>query len=210
MGKLFPGITRRKKRQQERRNSIIRAATQLLSKKGYDQTTMQDIAEAADLSASSVYYYFESKIAIIEEAINIFVAEATKIDVNPANSGSLREGLMSGFIERLDYFRDYNIIALLAEADRNPELRPQIQHLFQSLQQELRNRITLLQDAHLIEVDDADLVAEMILIMGFGALAISTLKKTEGETNIDVKKMLNAFNSLLFNQRHSSLTQEDL
>ena len=52
-----------------RRNQIVDAAWQLFAQKGYHQTTMQDIATEAGLSAGALYRYFSGKDALLK-AIN--------------------------------------------------------------------------------------------------------------------------------------------
>ncbi len=47
------------------RARILDAALTLLRKRGFDQTTMRDIAEAADMALGAAYYYFPSKEAIL-------------------------------------------------------------------------------------------------------------------------------------------------
>jgi AcrR family transcriptional regulator len=49
----------------ETRNRILTAALNLFREKGFDQTTMRDIARAADVAIGAAYYYFESKEALV-------------------------------------------------------------------------------------------------------------------------------------------------
>ncbi len=56
------GISDRKKREKEkRRNDIIDAAEKVFFSKGKAQSTMDDIAEEAELSKGTLYLYFKSK-----------------------------------------------------------------------------------------------------------------------------------------------------
>ncbi len=48
----------------ERRNEILAAAKIVFSLKGYNATTIADIARAAELSYGSIYWYFDSKDAL--------------------------------------------------------------------------------------------------------------------------------------------------
>jgi len=73
------GIEERKKREKERRVlEIIEAARDLFLIKGYDNTTMLDIAEKAELSRRTLYHYFESKegisYMIMLEAFNTLIS----------------------------------------------------------------------------------------------------------------------------------------
>ena len=51
---------------QETRSQILQTALGLFRQRGLDDTTMRDIAAAADLSLGAAYYYFPSKEAIIQ------------------------------------------------------------------------------------------------------------------------------------------------
>ena len=56
------GIAERKEREkQQRRQEIILAAEKVFFSKGFDLSTMDDIAEAAELSKGTLYLYFVSK-----------------------------------------------------------------------------------------------------------------------------------------------------
>ena len=52
------------------RLQFIAAAKELFVKKGYDETTMIDIAEEAGLSRRTLYAYFESKVEVFQAVIN--------------------------------------------------------------------------------------------------------------------------------------------
>src|ERR1043165_7962466 len=49
----------------ERRREIVDAALKLFSERGYQETTVQDIAAEASLATGSVYIYFPSKEAVL-------------------------------------------------------------------------------------------------------------------------------------------------
>jgi len=56
------GIAERKEREkQQRRNDIIDAAERLFFEKGYANATMDQVADAAELSKGTLYLYFKSK-----------------------------------------------------------------------------------------------------------------------------------------------------
>ena len=56
---------RREKEKQERRESILNGAEQSFFGKGYDRTSMDDIARGAQLSRALLYVYFKDKAAIM-------------------------------------------------------------------------------------------------------------------------------------------------
>lgn len=53
------------------RMRILDAAARVFRHKGYAATTLNEIAEAAEMKAGSLYYHFESKEQILEEVLNI-------------------------------------------------------------------------------------------------------------------------------------------
>lgn len=62
------GIQERKKREKEgRRKQILAASKQLFAERGFYQTTMEEIANAAELSPGTIYLYFKSKDELFAE-----------------------------------------------------------------------------------------------------------------------------------------------
>lgn len=70
------GIAERKEREkQQRREEIIQAAEKVFFSKGFEKSTMDDIAERAELSKGTLYLYFKSKedlhMAVARKAIGL-------------------------------------------------------------------------------------------------------------------------------------------
>lgn len=69
------GIAERKSREREdRRRNILELTKGLVLEKGVDALSMQDIADAAELSKATLYLYFQSKESLFMEILD----EATK------------------------------------------------------------------------------------------------------------------------------------
>jgi AcrR family transcriptional regulator len=74
--------SRSAKRSEKRRDQIVQAAVRLFSEQGYYQTTMDDIAKAADVSKGLIYLYFKDKNDVLFYTLR-FVLEMYESDVAP-------------------------------------------------------------------------------------------------------------------------------
>jgi AcrR family transcriptional regulator len=101
----------------ERRAQIIQAALACFTRKGYNNTSMDDIVEESGMSKGSLYWYFKSKDDLFEAALMSFFTtfgeEAfTALEQSPTASAKLRalgdqmtyfvkaaEGLFNLFLE---------------------------------------------------------------------------------------------------------------
>lgn len=59
----------REKQKEERYAAILQAALRIFATKGLQEATMDEIAQAAGLGKGTIYYYFDSKEALIEELL---------------------------------------------------------------------------------------------------------------------------------------------
>ena len=85
------GIAERKEREREqRRNAILEAAEKIFFKKGIDSSTMDEVAEEAELSKGTLYLYFKSKedihFAIFQRGAEILIGMFNKA-ISTKNSG---------------------------------------------------------------------------------------------------------------------------
>ena len=68
----MPAATLQERKQQLVRQAIWDAATDLFAEKGYDETTVDDIALAAGVSRRSFFRYFSSKNDLMAQAIDTY------------------------------------------------------------------------------------------------------------------------------------------
>ena len=75
---------RRRREKENRRKTILKAAKKLFFKKGLENTTMDEIAEEAELSKGTLYIYFKSKevlaLYIINESADLLYDTLRKAD----------------------------------------------------------------------------------------------------------------------------------
>lgn len=63
---------------EEERSRIASYSASLFAEKGYDATRVNDIADVAKINKAKLYYYFESKEAILDYLIDSFYQEIIK------------------------------------------------------------------------------------------------------------------------------------
>src|SRR3954453_2629157 len=71
----------------ERREHLVRLAAELFARKGYQATTVRNIADEAGILSGSLYHHFDSKESIVDEILASFFAELTA-----ANRDAVRRG----------------------------------------------------------------------------------------------------------------------
>lgn len=77
-------LSRKEREKLYRRAEILSAAIPLFAEKGYESTTIDDIAEKAEYGKGTIYNYFNSKEdiywAILEEIFNTYLQSLRQID----------------------------------------------------------------------------------------------------------------------------------
>jgi AcrR family transcriptional regulator len=107
------GTAERRQREKDRRRmEIIEAAEKVFSAKGFEATTVEDIASRAELSKGTIYLYFESKEdlhdAIVMRGMEILAGMFEKaFESGTTGLEKIRgigEAYMQFFREQKDYF----------------------------------------------------------------------------------------------------------
>lgn len=118
--------TRKEKEKLQRRNAILRAAGALFSEKGYQNATVEEIAEAADLSKGTVYLYFTSKdelyVTVVLESFQMFDATLHRITESDLEIAEKGRALFLAFVDHCMNHNGYFHVAeyfLTENARRN-------------------------------------------------------------------------------------------
>ena len=83
MSQTPTGLRQRKKRQT--RDAIVSAAMELFAERGFERTTIADIAEAADIAPRTFFGYFVSKEAVVfDDFDDVFASFAERLRTRPA------------------------------------------------------------------------------------------------------------------------------
>lgn len=88
----------------EKQMEILKAAVDLFSERGFERTTVDEIASRANVGKGTIYLYFENKekifIAILEEGIQTVIRKMEQI---LSESGDFRKRLQTLLTEHLQF-----------------------------------------------------------------------------------------------------------
>ncbi len=162
---------KRQRQKNERRDAILSAARKVFAQRGYDGTTMADIAREAGVAAGTVYLYFASKTDLFA-ALNLqlykVINDALQVAEAPADLVGATRVRIRGVFQAARQHSDLVRLVFL-----NPDPRSEVARRMKRADEErLRPLAELLRtgmDAGVIRHEDPYLLARIItglVIMG--------------------------------------------
>lgn len=157
-------LTRRERKKQETRLKLMKAAQELFREKGYEETTIEEITEKADVAKGTFFNYFPTKDDLLGDLSSWAVSRIRQeLDVSHGAPASpmKRVRLLAGLIHRL-LVEDFNFLhrnmtsRLFILPPKAPEIRHQLTEI-------LLNLVKEAQAAGEIRADyDPELISELI------------------------------------------------
>ncbi|MEM1047601.1 MAG: TetR family transcriptional regulator [Pseudomonadota bacterium] len=93
-------------RKSDKKDRLVHAAADLFWEKGFDATSLADIAKSAGIPLGNVYYYFKTKVHIARAVADLFVTQSRElVHELDRQAGSPAERL-DRFIDILDTLTD--------------------------------------------------------------------------------------------------------
>lgn len=204
------GIVERKQREkQERKALILNKAKELILERGIPALNMQDIADAVELSKATLYLYFQSKEAILneilEDAADKF-ADCAGASIGPDDSGleamrKLWESHLRMFGESSDLFFLVGIsnyirpVFALERPDSESEGKHPMRSIHRLIADVLRRGVA---DGTLDPSLNPDKIARTVLIIGMGITeSVARLPRDERDVRLIFDEMRSTFGILL-------------
>lgn len=160
-----PGLRQRKR--QQTRERLTRVAMALFLERGFEATTLDEIAAAADISRRSFFHYFDSKEDVVfawhEEITAVLVAA---IAARPASESMLTaaENAMTAFARQIE---PAEAIAMARLKRDNPALQARDQVKYEQLERALAEALAK-RGGHKAE----KLGARLVAMVATGAMRI--------------------------------------
>jgi AcrR family transcriptional regulator len=94
-------LSRIERKRLRRVNEILRVAAEIVAERGYQNTTLDEVAERLDLAKASLYYYFDGKQALVAACLDTAAAEVEeRLESIVAEGGTPTETLRRLIIEQ--------------------------------------------------------------------------------------------------------------
>lgn len=185
-----PGLRERKK--ERTRQALVDAATTLFASKGYDETTIADLAAAADVSPRTFFSHFASKEEVLVSDPPLRLQTIIEVLAGPRSAESPGELLLRALITAVDQDDDLVAPARRRRAAlilRTPSLQVGVLRKIVAVQRKLTR--TLL-SAYADELDPATAAALVGAMVGalVGALsAVYAELDVPGSTPADPERI---------------------
>ncbi|MGC9220254.1 MAG: TetR/AcrR family transcriptional regulator [Solirubrobacteraceae bacterium] len=101
-------------RYERRQQQVVRDAARVFAQHGYDQTTIQDLAEALDLAAGGIYHYVGSKEALLrlicDQLMDPLLVQAQALVANPGSPADQLRALLRLWVTHVTEHRDHMLV----------------------------------------------------------------------------------------------------
>lgn len=199
------------KKQENRREQILQAAIETIKEHGFEKTTMDEIAERAELSKGTLYFYFKDKSALFrairKESVQALNEEFLKIIQQDEPGAVLVRKMAESFLT----FIEDNPVLTKALAQHSGQVNPSDLEEIEEIENELR---VLMTRALQIGVQDGSIHTEtepkiLAIQIGFCLRGIlqfhlsntqNHICKVMDEHNLTINSMLKLFINALLNQ----------
>src|SRR3954453_4505468 len=82
----------------ERRDHLVKLAAELFARKGFQATTVREIADEAGILSGSLYHHFDSKETIVDEVLSTFLDDLVARYRTAIGSGADPRSILSEMV----------------------------------------------------------------------------------------------------------------
>ena len=100
-GDAGPALSRIERKRLRRVNEILRVAAEVVAERGYQNASLDEVADRLDLAKASLYHYFDSKQALVSACLDTAAAEVQRrLEAIAQEGGTATEVLRRLVIEQ--------------------------------------------------------------------------------------------------------------
>lgn len=172
------------------KDRIIEVSIDLFSKKGYAETSIRDIAKEAGIKTSSIYYYFESKEAILDNILSLYMEivnydkhhykwnEEKKTIIDGGSKISIKK-IMSYLFFKFDHEHADKYTKMLkiicSESVRNDTVRDYERKIVDSGYRYIKSVLDVLLEAGAIKKCDTTKLATVLYSIAFAYMHLNSI-----------------------------------
>jgi len=185
------------------RQRLLRAAEQLFAKRGYDTTSMAEVAERAGVGVGTLYHHFPDKRALLLSLVDEWgdrelVRGRDELDAVRASGPDVRHAIHGYLASRYRSLRNDGGLALLllALAERDPEIRSRIARVDHVVTERVRDLIAYGQEQGRVRPDVDPIAAALLIRHATRGAATELLVNRLPEA--DPERVLDALTEMIF------------
>ncbi|MFF1919088.1 TetR/AcrR family transcriptional regulator [Streptomyces sp. NPDC058221] len=149
---MTEGLSLRERKKIQTRSRLLTEATRLFTERGFDQVSVAEIAEAADVSKMTVFNYFDSKEDLIFAPMEEYIGDVAGVVRDRAPGESAVAGVRRHFLECIE--------------SRDPSVGMSDSPVVLGVLQLIQQTPTLLTRAHAFFVRSSDQLTDVLVEEG--------------------------------------------
>jgi TetR/AcrR family transcriptional regulator, fatty acid metabolism regulator protein len=194
MQKEIPRQSLRERQRKERENLILQAAEEVLSEKGYHETSMDEIAARVGIAKGTVYLHFPSKedliFALFERELQTFLHLVDEAAVREGSVRSRLETILHGLYRGLIGKRLQLLISLYTNQEIRQELLEKKQQVHVCLEQVAAQVSALLEEGKAKGEFDTAIPTPVMLTLFFSLFSPLGYKRLIVEDHMPVEELV--------------------
>lgn len=181
-----------------KRNQLLQAAAKVISTKGYNESSIKDITEEANVSVGSFYSYFSNKeevlLALYDKIADLHFEMAKMVGSNCEVTGAKR---LASIISSLAYVQAKNpelvLILLLKTISINEKFENKHMEMINTIKNVVLIAFENMKNNNLIEVNDVE-VAAIAFIHSINGVMLSYIMNPQQKDISEVAFNLSVYN----------------
>jgi AcrR family transcriptional regulator len=126
-----PQLVRKERERLAKRRDIMHAARQVFAMRGYENATLDEIAEKAEFAKGTLYNYFDGKETLFREIVESALNDVANLAGETMTAGgALREQFHSFALRMMEYYKaNEDLLRILTRELNRMQLERELAHM---------------------------------------------------------------------------------